>query len=55
MLTPRSRLIWWVALLVVPFATVAGLLPEAAPWAWLLLGLFLVAVLLDAMEAQRSQ
>lgn len=53
MLTPRSRLIWWVALLVVPFATVAGLLPEAAPWAWLLLGLFLVAVLLDAVFAFR--
>ena len=54
MLTPRSRLIWWVALLVAPFATVAGLLPSAAPLALLLIGVFVVAVLLDALFAFRA-
>ena len=54
MLTPRSRLIWWATLLVVPFATVAGVLPGAAPLAGLLLGLFAVAVLVDALFAFRA-
>jgi uncharacterized protein (DUF58 family) len=54
MLSPRSRLIWWALLLLVPFATVAGLLPEAAPFAILLIGTFLVVALLDAALAFRS-
>ena len=54
MLTPRSRLIWWVTLLVVPFATVAGVLPGAAPFAMLLICAFVVATLLDAVFAFRA-
>jgi len=54
MLTPRSRLIWWVALLVVPFATIAGVLPGAAPLAILLICAFAVAALFDAVLAFRS-
>ena len=54
MLTPRSRLIWWVTLLVVPFATVAGVLPTATPLAMLLICAFVVAVLLDAVFAFRA-
>ncbi len=54
MLAPRSRLIWWVTLLVVPFATVAGILPSAAPFAALLLCAFIVAVLVDALLAFRA-
>ena len=38
-------------LLLVPFATVAGLLPEAAPFAIVVIGIFIVAVLLDAVLA----
>ena len=54
MLTPRSRLIWWTALLVVPFATVAGVAPGMAPLAVLLIGAFVAAVLVDALLAFRA-
>jgi len=54
MLSPRSRLIWWTALLVVPFATVAGVLPAFAAVAVLLICAFVVAVLLDAVFAFRA-
>jgi uncharacterized protein (DUF58 family) len=54
MLSPRSRLIWWVAFLGVPFATVAGLLPGVAPFAMLLLCALAVAVLFDALLAFRA-
>jgi uncharacterized protein (DUF58 family) len=54
MLVPRSRLIWGVALLVVPFATVAGVLPNLAPIAVLLICAFVVAVLFDALFAFRA-
>jgi uncharacterized protein (DUF58 family) len=43
-----------VTLLVAPFATVAGLLPSVAPFAVLLIGVFVVAVLLDALFAFRA-
>ncbi len=54
MLSPRSRLIWWVALLVAPFATLAGVLPDATPLAALLIGGFLATVLFDALFAFRA-
>jgi len=54
MLSPRSRLIWWVTLLVVPFATVAGVLPAASPFAVLLICAFIVAALADALLAFRA-
>jgi len=54
MLSPRSRLICWAALLVVPFATVAGVLPEVAPFAVLLICALVVAVLFDALFAFRA-
>jgi uncharacterized protein (DUF58 family) len=54
MLSPCSRLIWWVTLLVVPFATVAGVLPAVAPFAVILICAFVVAVLFDALFAFRS-
>jgi uncharacterized protein (DUF58 family) len=43
-----------VALLAAPFATVAGVLPGAAPVAALLIGAFIVAVLFDALFAFRA-
>jgi hypothetical protein len=54
MLSPRSRWIWWVTLLVVPFATVAGVLPAVAPFAVLLICAFSVAMLVDALFAFRA-
>ena len=54
MLSPRSRLIWWVAFLVVPFATVAGVLPVYGALAMLAICAFTVTVLFDAAFAFRS-
>jgi len=54
MIVPQSRLLLWVAIIVLPFAVVAAAVPEAA----VLAGLFIVAVvvlaLLDAARAQAS-
>jgi len=54
MLVPRSSLLFWVAVLVVPFATLAGMLPESAPLAAVLIMILLVAVLFDAAWAFNS-
>ncbi|HEV2695957.1 MAG TPA: DUF58 domain-containing protein [Verrucomicrobiae bacterium] len=54
MLSPRTRLIWWVTFLVVPFATIAGVLPAYATVAVLAICAFIVAVLFDAVFAFRS-
>ena len=54
MLSPRTRLIWWVTLLFVPFATVAGVVPGAAPLAVLVICAFIVAVLFDGAFAFRA-
>ena len=54
MLSPSSRLIWWVTLLVVPFATIAGVLPVYAPFAMLAICGFVTAVLFDALYAFRA-
>jgi uncharacterized protein (DUF58 family) len=51
MLVPRNRLLLWITLLVVPFATLAGVVPEAAPFALIAIGAFVVAVLFDAVFA----
>ena len=54
MIVPQSRLLLWVTVIVLPFAVVAAVVPEAA----VLAGLFIVAVvvlaLLDAALAQGS-
>ena len=51
MLVPRSRLLAWVAALVVPFATLSGALPESAPMALTLVAALVAAVLFDALLA----
>ena len=48
MIAPRNRLLAWSALIVVPFATLATAMPGAAAPALTVVGLFAVAVLLDA-------
>ena len=54
MIVPQSRLLLWVSVVVLPFAAIAAVVPEAA----VLAGLFIVAVvvlaLLDAALAQGS-
>lgn len=54
MLSPRSRMIWWVALLVAPFATVAGVLPSAAPLAAVAICGFIAVILIDALFAFKT-
>ncbi len=49
MFVPRSRLLLWVALLVVPFAALVGLAPEAAAVSIAIIVLFATVVVLDAV------
>ena len=51
MIVPRSRLLIWVAVLVVPFLTIAAAVPGGALLALTLVVLFVVLVLLDAALA----
>jgi len=52
-LIPRTRLLIWTALLVVPLATLAGLWPASLWPAAALIGLLVVIVLFDAAGAPR--
>ncbi|MDB6170848.1 MAG: hypothetical protein JWL59_159 [Chthoniobacteraceae bacterium] len=54
MLVPRTALIVWVASFVLPVAIVGGTLPGALGFAGLLIALFLMLVLLDALLARRG-
>ena len=51
MILPRSRLLFWVALIVLPFATLGGLAPDTAPVAIAFIALFLAIALFDAAFA----
>ena len=52
MLVPRTRLILWVAVIVLPFAAVAGTLPGAGGFAVLFIGGLLAAAGVDAWLAR---
>lgn len=54
MIVPQTRLLVWVALLVVPFATVAAVFPESAFVAGGLILLLLLLVVMDAAMAHGS-
>lgn len=54
MIVPRSRLLFWVAVGVVPFATLATALPLLMPPSIALVGLFAVLVVADAVRARGS-
>ncbi len=49
MIVPRSKLLNWVALLLLPFATIAAIVPAAAPLAIAIMALFLALALADAL------
>ena len=53
MIIPRTRLLIWFAILVVPFATLAGLVPGTTPLALAVMALFVVALAIDAWRAVR--
>ncbi len=48
MIVPRTRLLVWFAIIVVPFATLAGVVPGAAAISFTAIALFAVAVIIDA-------
>jgi len=48
MIVPRTRLLLWFTIIVVPFATLAGLVPGAAAISFAVIALFALAVVIDA-------
>jgi len=54
MIVPRSRLIFWVGLVVLPFATLAGAIPSTIALSLGLIAVLLALTLLDAVMALRS-
>lgn len=51
MIVPRTRLLVWFTIIMVPFATLGGIVEEAAPFAVLASGLFVILALIDAFLA----
>jgi uncharacterized protein (DUF58 family) len=49
MIIPQSRLLFWVSVLVLPFATLAGVYDPAALISLVLIGVFVLVVLVDAV------
>src|SRR5215208_6311540 len=54
MLAPRSRLLVWVAVVVLPFALLAGVEPAATTLSLAFIGALLIAAVLDAISAQAA-
>ncbi len=54
MIVPRSRLLFWAAVTLLPFGVVATLTPGAAVLSVALIGAFLALVMLDGFLATRS-
>ena len=54
MIVPQTRLLLWVGVVVLPFAAVAALVPEAAVLAGLLIAALVALALLDAARAQTA-
>lgn len=52
MIYPGERLLWWVALLVVPLGTIGGALPHLLPICLLPMGGLLTLVIVDAVGAR---
>ncbi|HTD68583.1 MAG TPA: DUF58 domain-containing protein [Candidatus Limnocylindria bacterium] len=48
MIVPCTRLLIWFAIIVVPFATLAGVVSEAAPFAFFAIAAFALAAIVDA-------
>jgi uncharacterized protein (DUF58 family) len=54
MIVPRSRLLFWVAMIVLPFALLGAVAPSATVASLLLIGGFLLFVIVDAVGASKS-
>jgi len=53
MIVPRSRLLFWVAAVILPFAFLAAVTPGAAVISLLMIGGLLLAAMADALGAQK--
>jgi uncharacterized protein (DUF58 family) len=54
MIVPRNRLLFWFAVIVLPFALLAAVEPAVATLAMLVIAVFLLVVVADATTAPRS-
>jgi uncharacterized protein (DUF58 family) len=54
MIVPSARLLVWFAMIVLPFALLGGVIAAAAVVSLLIIGVFLLAVIVDAFGAGRS-
>src|SRR5438132_382219 len=54
MIAPRSRLLWWVGLVVVPAAAAAGLVPAARAGCLAAIAAVLLLAVADALLAPRA-
>ena len=54
MIVPRSRLLFWVAAIVLPFALIAAVAPASAAVALLLIGGFVLVAMVDAVGGGKS-
>src|SRR5688572_2498521 len=54
MIVPMSRLMTWVAIVALPLAALAAVIPEFALWSAILIALFLIVATWDAVLALGS-
>ena len=54
MIVPRSRLLIWVGIIVVPFATVGTMVPSAVLPSIVIIGVFIILVSVDAVGARSA-
>src|SRR4051812_39702369 len=54
MIVPSSKLLFWVAVIVLPFALLAALVPGAAVVSLLFIGGLLATAIVDAVGAQKT-
>jgi len=54
MIVPRNRLLFWTAVIVLPFALLAAVTPASTPVALLLMGAFAVVAALDAAGGRKA-
>jgi len=54
MIVPRSRMLFWVAVVVLPFTLLVAVAPNTAPVALLFIGGFLLVAIADAIGAGKN-
>jgi uncharacterized protein (DUF58 family) len=54
MIVPRNRLLFWVAVVVLPFALLAAVAPASAAISLSLIAVFFIVVIIDAISGKQS-